>query len=128
MSRVLGELLCCPPLAMRGFVGKNDTMSIDRENPSNPDSEHEQLVRFIAHRLDIEDTKLYKQLLENPEAVLYADSLIHDVDEFLKTAKDGLTSREERDFLLQKLDTAIAIANEPFARDLRQYLLERYGE
>lgn len=98
------------------------------ENPPSPDSEHQEIVRTIAHRLDIKETLLYKQLLENPQALAYAESLIKDIDDFLKNSPGGLTSREERDFVLQKLHTAISISNDPFARDLRLYLLNRYRD
>ncbi len=107
---------------------RKNTKMTNSETPPNPDNEHEQIVRAIAHRLDIKETLLYHQLIENPQALAYADSLIADIDDFLKKSPDGLTSREERDFVLQKLHTAIAISNEPFARDLRLYLLNRYAE
>lgn len=51
-----------------------------------------------------------------------------EVDNFLELAGGELYSKEEYHRLLQKLDTAIAINNEAYARDLRARLIERYAK
>ena len=51
--------------------------------------------------------------------------LIHEVDDLL--AKDEVYARSELDELLRKLDVAIAINNDPKARELRSHLIKKFG-
>ena len=53
------------------------------------------------------------------------EQLLHEVDEFL--AENIVRSKEELRFLLAKIDTAIAINNDPKARELRQELIRKFG-
>ena len=116
-------------LAIWGFFGKNNPMSIeDPEIPPDQNSEHAKLTRAINHDLDIMNTRMQPQLGEyNHEAEAEAEQLIHGIDEYIRASKDGLSIKEVRDFI-QKLDTAIAISNEPEAREIRRNLIERYGD
>lgn len=108
---------------------KNTNMPMNPEIPPEPDSERAKLTRTVAHELDIMNTRLQPELKEhNEDAIAGADMLIREVDEFLAASKGELTSREELEQLLQKLNTAIAISNNPAARNLRQYLLEHFGD
>ncbi|HEY9584987.1 MAG TPA: hypothetical protein VJJ02_00125 [Candidatus Paceibacterota bacterium] len=60
---------------------------------------------------------------EVPEKV--AEQLIHEVDEFL--ADEELYSKGELPFLLAKLDAAIAINNDPKAKEMREELIRKFG-
>lgn len=99
-------------------------------NPELPpdNSEHARITRAVHHELDIVNSRIEPRLEENNyEATAEAEQLIHGVDEFIEASKDGL-SRDEVKYFLQKLDTAIAISNDPEAREIRKNLVERYGE
>jgi hypothetical protein len=55
-----------------------------------------------------------------------AEQLLHEVDEFL--AEHEVRSKEELRFLLAKIDTALAINNDPKARAMREDLIRRFGD
>jgi CBS-domain-containing membrane protein len=99
-------------------------------NPELPpdNSEHARITRVVNHELDIVNSRIEPQFEENNyAATAEAEQLIHGVDEYMSAAKEGL-SPEEVKYFLQKLDTAIAITNDPVAREIRKNLIERYGE
>ncbi len=100
-------------------------MAIHSEIPEElPGDEH---TRMLVRELDITNTQVRPQFAEgNDHAEEDAAELILEVDNFLEKENGELTSRLELNSLLQKLNTAIAINNEPYARELRQRLLERY--
>lgn len=54
-----------------------------------------------------------------------AEQLVRDVDEFL--AENEVRSEEELDFWVAKLDTAIAINNDPIAKEKREELIRKFG-
>ena len=86
-------------------------------------------ARDIYRELDVINTQIHGQLEEgNSRAEEVSTALILEVDNFLELAGGELYSKEEYHRLLKKLDTAIAINNEPYARDLRSRLYERFGE
>lgn len=92
------------------------------------DSEHARIARATHHELDIMSTRMEPQLKENNDAAMTeAEQLVYGIDEYIEASKGGL-SPEEVKYLLNKLDTAIAITNDPEARAIRQNLIERYGE
>ncbi|OGZ05450.1 MAG: hypothetical protein A3C93_01120 [Candidatus Lloydbacteria bacterium RIFCSPHIGHO2_02_FULL_54_17] len=71
----------------------------------------------------------------NPELVLpesqgaalkVAEQLVREVDEFLFS--EEVRSKVERDYLLKKLDAAIAINNHSKAREMRAGLLQKYPD
>ena len=55
-----------------------------------------------------------------------AEQLLHEVDEFL--AENEVRSKSELQFLLNKIDTALAINNDPKARELRADLIRKFGD
>lgn len=54
-----------------------------------------------------------------------AEQLLHEVDEFL--AENEVRSKSELQFLLNKIDTALAINNDPKAREMREELILKFG-
>jgi len=105
---------------------KNTTMSTNHEIP--PDDSDGKITRAVKYHQDIDDTRREPQLEENNfAATAEAEQLVHGVDEFIEASKDGL-SQDEVKYFLQKLDTAIAISNDPEAREIRRNLIERYGD
>jgi len=54
-----------------------------------------------------------------------AEQLLHEVDEFL--AENEVRSKSELQFLLNKIDTALAINNDPKAREMRAELILKFG-
>ncbi len=85
--------------------------------------------REVYRELDVINTQIRGQWQEgNDGAEGEAAELINEVDNFLELAGGELYSKEEYERLLQKLDTAIAINNEPYARELRTRLIERYAK
>ena len=100
----------------------------EKPNSSNmgPDTE---ATRNSYHQLDVINTQIKGQWEEgNFAAENDSTDLIKQVDEFLELADGELNSPEEYQRLLQKLDAAIAIYNEPYAHELRRNLIERYGK
>lgn len=55
-----------------------------------------------------------------------AEQLLYEVDEFL--AENEVHSKAELRFLLAKIDTALAINNDPKAREMREELIRKFGE
>lgn len=105
---------------------QNCLMSEDAHESAFPSGNEE--PSKVYHDLDIINTQIHEQWEEGNFAAEKASTeLIKEVDEFLELADDELSSPEEYARLLQKLDAAIAIYNEPYARELRRRLLERYG-
>lgn len=103
-------------------MSENEKSAIPDEVPKS--------ARDIEHELDIHNSRIFGQfpIGESNKAVdEEARELILEVDEFLERELGVLESREEYDKLLRKLDTAIAITNEPYARELRQRLVEQFG-
>ena len=100
------------------------------ENPDSPNTGPDaDAARNTYHELDVLNTQIQRQWEEgNYSAEKDSTALISEVDDILELADDELYSREEYQRLLQKLDAAIAIYNEPYARELRDRLIERYGK
>jgi len=111
-----------------------------------------QILRDVAYNADIGATRLFKKLAglpdaadrtlaadillsrENPRLVSSdpeqtpskeAEELIHKVEDFLSLSE--VQSPEELRFLMEKLDTAIAIDNNPEAKQLREELIKKFG-
>ena len=55
-----------------------------------------------------------------------AEQLLREVDEFL--AEHEVRSKGELDFLLAKIDSALAINNSPDAKRLREDLIRKFGD
>lgn len=102
-------------------------MMTNPEIPPLPpdDSDRTKLREWIKRNIDMEEVWPLEE--NNSAAQAEAEQLIHGVDEYLAASKDGL-SRDEVKYFLQKLDTAIAISNDPEAREIRRNLIERYGD
>ncbi len=99
----------------------------ENHNSSNEGSDGAH-SREVYRELDVINTQIQGQWQEgNTSAESEASSLINEVDSFLELAGGELYTKQEYDRLLQKLDTAIAINNEPYARELRTRLIERYA-
>lgn len=83
-------------------------------------------VRDLRHQLDMAETRHDSQY-DGPDSLPFEISagLLREVDEFLREQEVGST--EELNRLLEKLDAAIAITNDPDAKQLRKKLLARYG-
>lgn len=103
----------------------------NEQHPSNPDDEirkYTEEERTIARELDVINTQMYPQWKDDssvPSEYL-SEELIHFVERLLDVTQGELQSENELNILLEKLDTAIAINNEPYARQLRQRLIERF--
>lgn len=83
-------------------------------------------VRDFAYQYDIEMTRRNPQYDGNDDLPYeVAANLLREVDEFLRESE--VRSSEELKLILAKLDTVIAISNDPDAVRLRKELLERYG-
>ena len=54
------------------------------------------------------------------------EQLLREVDEFL--AEHEVNSSQELRFLLTKIDTALAINNDPKARQMREDLIRKFGD
>ena len=80
--------------------------------------------RIIAHDKDIADTRLTPRLEQNEVASSISNELIQEAEGFLE--RHEVESGERLDALLEELDTAIAISNDPRARELRRALEMRY--
>lgn len=94
------------------------------ENQGNGVSDRERQAAFLN---DIIKTR--QGVTEQPmreETIVYADMLIWEVEQYLEENKDVVHSKEELEMLLRNLDTAIAISNEPYARELRAELIKKY--
>ncbi len=99
------------------------------ENKKSPNEDPaEAVARNIYHELDRIETQIQEQLQGNVSAENLSVALVNEVSDFLELARGELYSKEEYQRLLQKLDTAIAINNEPYARELRARLIERYAK
>ena len=98
--------------------------------PYTPEDPEEGVVRRMAlHEIDIINTQVHEQLKEGHTAAEnVAFELIKEVDDFLELADGEVSSHQEYERLMQKLDTAIAINNEAYARELRSRLMERFGK
>ena len=94
-----------------------------QEGPANEPS------RMMAHVDDIIDTQIHEQWQEgNVPAEKKSEELIVEVDQFLELLGDGdKPTTQEYERLMRKIDTAIAINNDPYARELRQRLVDRFG-
>lgn len=55
-----------------------------------------------------------------------AEQLLHEVDEFL--AENEVRSKEELQFLLAKIDSAMAINNNPKTKEMREDLIRKFGD
>lgn len=59
-----------------------------------------------------------------PNAIV--EDLVAEADDFLK--RHEIESWEKLEEMLEELDTAIAINNDPHARELRKMIAQRYNE
>lgn len=110
-------------------MNKNEDGSNEGSANEGQGGQDSEAVRNSYHELDVINTQIQGQWEEgNASAEQDSLTLITEVDEFLALADGELYTKEEYHRLLAKLDTAIAIYNEPYARELRARLIERYGE
>lgn len=85
---------------------------------------------MLHHKFDILATQIHEQWRgdESEFADKDAEKLIVDVDQFLELlGDDGRPTDVEYARILRQIDTAIAINNDPYARELRSRIIERYG-
>lgn len=80
--------------------------------------------RIIAHDNDIADSRRTPQFAGSEIASSISDDLVKESEYFLE--QHEVEPGERLDTLLQELDTAIAINNDPRARELRRALSARY--
>jgi hypothetical protein len=80
--------------------------------------------RMIAYDQDIVDSRETPQLKESEVASTISKELVDEAEYFLE--RHEVESGERLATLLQELDTAIAINNDPRARELRAALETRY--
>lgn len=80
--------------------------------------------RIIAHDKDIADSRRISQWSGSEVASSISDDLVKESEHFLE--QHEVEPGERLDVLLQELDTAIAINNDPHARELRRALSTRF--
>lgn len=80
--------------------------------------------RIIAHDQDIADTRVTPRLIDGEIPRSISRDLVEEADYFLK--RNDVESGERLNSLLEELDTAVAINNDPRARELVRALRERY--
>lgn len=94
-----------------------------------PEIPGDETTRNMTHQVDIMSTQIHPQWQEgNITAEENAADYIIEANELLAQSGDTPQSKAELNYLLQKIDAAIAITNEPHARKLRQHLLARFGD
>jgi hypothetical protein len=76
--------------------------------------------RIIVHDQDIADSRRTPRLLQEESVASLAEDIVAEAEYFLQTR--DVDSRERYNTLLEELDTAIAINNDPKARELRSAL------
>lgn len=87
--------------------------------------EYDRICAFDQDILDSRGTpRLSGEDSESPNAI--AGDLVAEADAFLK--RHEIESREKLNELLEELDTATAINNDPRARELRHAIEVRYNE
>ncbi|OGZ05617.1 MAG: hypothetical protein A2845_04625 [Candidatus Lloydbacteria bacterium RIFCSPHIGHO2_01_FULL_49_22] len=84
----------------------------------------EEYGRIIAHDKDIADSRLTPRLVGAEIPVSISQELVEEADHFL--ALHDVESGDRLTALLEELDTAVAIDNDPRARELIRALKERY--
>lgn len=99
---------------------------MNKENP--PDFMSPAARLSNADQYHKEDMALSRAAAEASESHETSEGLIHEVEHFLTHMDDILQTEAELETLLQKLDTAIAISNDPYARELRKRLKEEYHQ
>jgi hypothetical protein len=80
--------------------------------------------RIIAHDQDIADSRITPRFEGNEIASTISEEIVAEAKYFLERYE--VESGERLDALLQSLDSAIAINNDPLARELRNALETRY--
>jgi hypothetical protein len=80
--------------------------------------------RIIAHDQDIADSRLTPRLFGKELPSTISKELVEEAEYFLE--RHEVESGERLATLLEELDTAIAIDNDPRARELRTALETRY--
>ena len=100
-----------------------------RSSPNDETRKYSKEERTIAHELDIINTQMYPQWKDDssPPSESLSEELIRTVEHMLDVVEGELQSEDELNLVLKKLNTAIAINNEPYARELRRRLIERFG-
>ena len=76
--------------------------------------------RIIAHDTDIAESRITPQLENNEIASALSEDLVAEAEQYLE--REDVRSKAQYEMLLEQLDTAIAINNDPKARDLRARL------
>jgi hypothetical protein len=76
--------------------------------------------RIVAHDQDIADSRVTPRLLHEEIASSISEDIVSEADYFLQTRDVDSTQRYNT--LLEELDIAIAINNDPKARELRRAL------
>jgi hypothetical protein len=104
----------------------------NEQNPNDaylPDRAYSEGERNASREVDVLNTQISPQWRDSESALpdVFAEGLIGEVEGFLDSSQGELQSKEELKKLLQKLDAAIAINNEPYARELRARLIEQVG-
>lgn len=90
-------------------------------------------TRDMDHRLDIINTQIIGRVEEgNHHAESEVEDCIGAAEDLLElleaeSAEGRKPYKDEVDKILQKLNTAIAISNEPYARELKKRLMLRFG-
>lgn len=90
-------------------------------------------TRDMEHRLDIINTQIIGRVEEgNHYAESEAEDCVRAAEDLLElleaeSAEGRKPYKDDADAILKKLNTAIAISNEPYARELRKRLLMRFG-
>lgn len=80
--------------------------------------------RIIAHDKDIADSRLTPRLVGAEVPVSISQEMVAEAEHFLEHHE--VESGERLAVLLEELDTAVAISNDPRARELVQALKKRY--
>ena len=104
---------------------------------TNPDesipNEVPEIQRNEYHQRDVMNTAMVGRWEEgNAAAEVDVEDCVRAAEDLLDCIEDDskvgrLPSKEDVDAVLKKLDAAIAISNEPYARKLRKGLLMRFG-
>ena len=106
-------------------MSKNPGESVPEEVPK--------AKRDMTSKLDILNTQINGQLTEgNPDAELDVEDCVRAAEDMLdlleaENAEGRKPYKDDVDAILKKLNTAIAISNETYARELRKRLLMRFG-
>jgi hypothetical protein len=108
---------------------KNNYMNTNEENPKGAPGDAQRVYK----ELDEINTRIFGQPQEgnNYVAEEVADMRIKHAEDFLDQSERDFFSKEEFDQafqkVLQELDVAILTTNEPYARELRKTLIQKFG-